>query len=122
MAVQDGPNWPILALAVIGMGLSGYLTYSAWTLKQLAGCTEGSACDIVLSSPWATLFGMPTAFWGFLTYALLAAIAWNKRTEAQWKTAWLVSLFGVLYSLYLTGVSLLFAGRGLSLLFDIAWD
>ena len=48
---------------------------------------------------------MPTSFWGFLTYALLAAIAWNKRTQAQWKTAWLVSLFGVLYSLYLTGIS-----------------
>jgi len=105
-AAQGGPNWPILALAIIGMGLSGYLTYSAWALKQLAGCTEGSACDIVLSSQWSTLFGMPTAFWGFLTYVLLAAIAWNKRTEAQWKTAWLVSLFGVLYSLYLTGISL----------------
>ena len=105
-AAQDGPNWPILGLAVIGMGVSGYLTYSAWALKQLAGCTEGSACDIVLSSQWSMLFGMPTSLWGFLTYALLAAIAWNKRTEAQWKTAWLVSFFGVLYSLYLTGVSL----------------
>jgi uncharacterized membrane protein len=102
---QDGPNWPIFALAVIGMGLTGYLTYSAWAVKQLAGCVEGSACDVVLSSQWATLFGMPTAFWGFLTYLLLAAIAWNKRTAAQWKAAWFVSLFGVLYSLYLTVVS-----------------
>jgi uncharacterized membrane protein len=102
---QDGPNLPILALAIIGMGLSGYLTYAAWSLKQLAFCTAGSGCDVVLSSPWSSLFGMPTSFWGFLTYALLAAIAWNKRTAAQWKTAWCVSLFGVLYSLYLTGVS-----------------
>jgi uncharacterized membrane protein len=103
---HDGPNWPILALAVIGMGLSGYLTYAAWTAKQLAGCVEGSACDAVLSSQWATLLGMPTSFWGFLTYALLAAIAWNKRTAAQWKAVWFVSLFGVLYSVYLTAVSL----------------
>jgi uncharacterized membrane protein len=101
----DGPNWPILALAVIGMIVSGYLTYSAWALKQLAFCTEGSACDVVLSSQWATLFGMPTSFWGFLTYALLAAIAWNKRTVAQWKAAWFIALFGVLYSIYLTAVS-----------------
>jgi uncharacterized membrane protein len=105
MPVQDGPNWPIFGLAVIGMGLAGYLTYAAWTLEQVAFCTEGSACDVVLSSQWATLFGMPTAFWGFLTYALLAAVAWNKRTEAQWKTAGLIAFFGVLYSLYLTGVS-----------------
>jgi uncharacterized membrane protein len=101
----DGPNWPILVPAVIGLGLSGYLTYSAWALRQVAGCVEGSACDVVLSSQWATLFGMPTSFWGFLTYALLAAIAWNKRTPAQWKAAWFVALFGMLYSLYLTGVS-----------------
>jgi uncharacterized membrane protein len=102
---QDGPNWPILAPAVLGMALSGYLTYSAWAVKQVAGCVEGSACDVVLSSSWATLFGLPTSFWGFLTYALLAAIAWNKRTPAQWKAAWVVALFGVLYSVYLTAVS-----------------
>ena len=105
-AIPDGPNWPILALAVIGMGLSGYLTYAAWTLKQVAGCTEGSACDVVLTSQWSTLFGVPTSLWGFFTYALLAAVAWNKRTEAQWKTAWWVAIFGVFYSLYLTGVSI----------------
>jgi len=103
--IPDGPNWPILALAIIGMGLSGYLTYAAWTLKQVAFCTEGSACDVVLTSQWSTLFGVPTSLWGFLTYALLAAVAWNKRTAAQWKTAWLVAIFGVFYSVYLTGVS-----------------
>jgi uncharacterized membrane protein len=105
VVAQDGPNWPIFALAVVGMGLSGYLTYAAWTLKQLAGCTEGSACDVVLSSQWATLFGVPTSLWGFFTYALLAAVAWNKRTATQWKAAWLVATFGVVYSLYLTGIS-----------------
>jgi uncharacterized membrane protein len=104
-AEQGGPNWPILSLGVIGMGVSGYLTYSAWALKQVAGCTEGSACDIVLSSQWATLLGLPTSFWGFFTYALLAAVAWNKRTVAQWKATWFIALFGVLYSVYLTAIS-----------------
>jgi uncharacterized membrane protein len=105
-AAQPGPNLPILVLAIIGMGLSGYLTYAAWSLKQLAGCVVGGSCDVVLSSQWSTLFGMPTSFWGFLTYALLAAVAWNKRTAAQWKTVWCISLFGVLYSVYLTSVSI----------------
>jgi hypothetical protein len=50
---------------------------------------------------------MPTSFWGFLTYALLAAIAWNKTTPSQWKMAWTVTIIGLLYSLYLTGVSLI---------------
>ena len=105
-ALKDGPNWPLFGLALIGMALTAYLTVTAWQEKLVAGCTVGSACDAVLSSRWSSLFGMPTAFWGFLTYALLAAIAWNKRSDSQWKFAWIVSLFGMLYSLYLTSVSL----------------
>jgi len=104
--VKDAPNWPLLGLAVIGMVLAAYLTVMAWQEKLVAFCAAGSACDAVLSSRWSTLFGMPTSFWGFLTYALLAAIAWNKRSESQWKIAWIISLFGLLYSLYLTWVSL----------------
>jgi len=104
--VKDAPNWPMLGLAVIGMVLAAYLTVMAWQEKLVAFCAAGSACDAVLSSRWSTLFGMPTSFWGFLTYALLAAIAWNKRSESQWRVAWIISLFGLLYSLYLTWVSL----------------
>ena len=103
--LKDGPNWPLFVLALIGMMLSGYLTYSAWQEKLVAGCTVGSACDVVLNSRWSTLFGMPTSFWGLLTYAALAAIAWNKAADLQWKAAWILSLFGLLYSLYLTSVS-----------------
>jgi uncharacterized membrane protein/glutaredoxin len=101
------PNWLILALALAGMLLSGYLTYSAWQGQSVAGCTVGSACDVVLNSRWSKLLGMPISFWGFLTYALLGAIAWNKTTPSQWKMAWTVTIVGLLYSLYLTGVSLI---------------
>lgn len=103
--LSSGPNWPLFVLALIGMAVSAYLTYAAWQGKLVAGCTVGSACDAVLNSRWSTLFGMPTSFWGFLTYALLAAIAWNKRADNQWKFAWTVAVFGLLYSLYLTSVS-----------------
>jgi uncharacterized membrane protein len=105
--IKQAPNWPILALALAGMLLSGYLTYSAWQGQSVAGCTVGSACDVVLNSRWSRLLGLPTSFWGFLTYALLAAIAWNKTTPSQWKMAWTVTVVGLLYSLYLTGVSLI---------------
>jgi uncharacterized membrane protein/glutaredoxin len=104
---KQHPNWPILALAIAGMILSGYLTYSAWQGQSVAGCTVGSACDVVLNSRWSRLLGMPISFWGFLTYTLLAAIAWNKTTPSQWKMAWTVTIVGLLYSLYLTGVSLI---------------
>jgi uncharacterized membrane protein len=103
--LRDGPNWPLFALAIIGLALSGYLTFTAWAGKSVAFCTEGAGCDVVLNSRWSTLFGMPTSFWGFLTYALLAAVAWNRHADNQWRWAWVISLFGLFYSLYLTSIS-----------------
>jgi uncharacterized membrane protein len=104
--IRKTPNWPLFGLALIGMALSAYLTFSAWQGKQVAFCAAGGGCDVVLSSRWSTLFGLPTSLWGFLMYAALAAVAWNKRADTQWKFAWVISLFGLLYSLYLTSVSL----------------
>ena len=100
------PNWPLLGLALMGMGLTGYLTLTAWSRQAVAWCPVRSGCDVVLSSRWARLFGLPTSFWGFLAYASLAGIAFIKRGDTHWKLAWVVSLFGVLFSGYLTVVSL----------------
>ena len=100
------PNWPLFALALVGMALTGYLTATAWSGQTVAGCAAGSGCDLVLASRWSKLFGLPVSFWGFLAYASLAAIAFVKRSDLHWKLAWVVALFGVFYSIYLTSVSL----------------
>ena len=88
---NKAPNWPLFSLALIGMVLSGYLTFNAWQGKLVAFCTEGAGCDVVLNSRWSTLFGVPTSFWGFLTYALLAAVAWNKNAADRWRWTWTIS-------------------------------
>jgi uncharacterized membrane protein/glutaredoxin len=88
------------------MAVTGYLTFTAWQGKLAAFCSEGAGCDVVLNSRWSTLFGMPTSFWGFLTYSLLAAVAWNRHVASQWRWTWVVSLGGLLFSLYLTAISL----------------
>ncbi|HEY2383194.1 MAG TPA: vitamin K epoxide reductase family protein [Terriglobia bacterium] len=103
---RTSPNWPLLALSVIGMLLTSYLTWTHWTGNSVKGCTVGSSCDIVLSSQWATLLGFPTSAWGFLAYASLAAIAFIKRADRHWWAAWGVAFFGLVYSAYLTTVSL----------------
>lgn len=100
-----GPHWPLFILAAAGMALSGYLTFTAWQGSLAAFCTEGAGCDVVLNSRWSTLFGMPTSFWGFLAYGLLAAVAWNHDATNRWRWAWVISLLGLSYSLYLTGIS-----------------
>src|ERR1700719_4403768 len=108
--LRSEPNWPLLVLSVIGIGVTSYLSYTEWTGSQLKGCAVGSSCDIVLSSRWATLLGMPTAFWGLLAYATLLASVFIKRAHLHWFSAWGVAFFGVLYSAYLTTISLTVLG------------
>jgi uncharacterized membrane protein len=100
------PNVPVLALSVVGMAIAGYLTYTGWSGGLAAFCGPGEGCDIVQSSRWATFLGLPTAFWGLVTYAALAVVAWREpRAAVQWHWASLVAMAGWSVSVYLTGVS-----------------
>ncbi len=101
------PNWPLLILSAAGAALAGFLTVSTLMEAELPFCTAGSPCDLVQSSRWAFLLGAPIAFWGFLTYGVLALIAYRVRNpELHWKFSWTVSLIGLGVSLYLTWASL----------------
>jgi uncharacterized membrane protein/glutaredoxin len=105
-SLRTAPNWPLVALSVAGMLLTGYLAWTALGGEPVKGCGIGSACDIVLNSQWSKFLGLPTALWGFLAYAALAATAFVKRVDRHWQYAWPIALFGILYSGYLTVVSL----------------
>jgi uncharacterized membrane protein len=101
------PNRPLLALALLGMALAGYLSVTAWLKTTPAYCTEGSGCDLVQNSRWGSLLGLPIAFWGFLAYAALGHIAWRVRNpEWHWKLSWLIAFAGLGISVYLTAISL----------------
>ena len=104
--LRTSPNWPLLALSVLGILLTSYLAWTSFSGGSVKGCTAGSGCDIVLTSRWASLFGLPTAFWGLLAYAGLGGIAFVRRVDKHWSYAWTAAFFGVLYSVYLTIVSL----------------
>ncbi len=105
-ALRPGPNWPLLALSCLGIALTGYLSWTAFSGGPVQGCAAGGGCDLVLNSRWATLLGLPTALWGLAAYAGLAAIAFVRRVDQHWSYAWTAAFFGVCYSVYLTVVSL----------------
>jgi len=101
------PNWPVLLLALAGMALTAYLSATSWLKAAPAFCADGSSCDLVQSSRWGSLLGLPMAFWGFLGYAALGHIAYRVRNAAwHWKAAWTLSLVGLAVSIYLTAVSI----------------
>jgi uncharacterized membrane protein len=104
--LRSAPNWALLAISIAGMALTSYLTFTSWSGGSVRGCSAGSGCDVVLTSRWATMFGLPTAFWGFLAYAGLAGIAFIKPAGKHWRYAWTAAFLGFAYSVYLTTVSL----------------
>jgi len=96
----------ILALAGLGVLLTGYLTLVAWFGAHPAYCGADSECDLVQSSRWSTLFGMPMSLWGLATYALLAALAWRLRAKASaWRPTLFVAGIGAGVSWFLTLIS-----------------
>lgn len=96
----------LLVLAGAGILLTVYLTYGAWFDEHPAFCGEGSGCDVVQTSRWSTFLGVPMAFWGLLTYAGIAALAWRSRRKPSSATALLVvAVAGFAISAYLTVIS-----------------
>jgi uncharacterized membrane protein len=102
---QPLDNW-LLGLALAGIALTSYLTFVAWFGDHPAYCGADSECGLVQQSRWSTLLGLPTAFWGLLTYALLGRLLWRLRARpSAWRLALTVATVGAGVSWYLTAVS-----------------
>ena len=99
----------LLALAVAGLGISSYLTYTHWAHASVA-CGGLGSCTEVNNSKYAEVAGLPVAFLGALSYLALIASAlawlWWRPSGLAWPVMffWGLSLIGTLYSAYLTYV------------------
>ena len=105
------PNAPraliLLILTFVGIALTTYLSYTALFGTHPAFCSEGSGCDLVQSSRWATFLGIPMATWGLFTYLVLAALAWRLRTKPRsWTPLLFIAVGGFGVSAYLTVISI----------------
>ncbi len=102
------PVWVIPALALLGIGVAGYL-YFVESNQVEAVCGPVGDCNSVQQSPYATLFGvLPVGLLGLIGYALLL-LAWamqvfGPKNLRSWAAlaVWGMALFGTLFSIYLT--------------------
>jgi uncharacterized membrane protein len=105
-AVPRGrPDWIVVALALIGLGIAGYLTALKLGGNQPFLCRDGSGCDIVQASRYSLLAGVPTAMWGAALFLAIAVLAAMPRTVRRWQTAFMLASAAVAFSLYLTYLS-----------------
>jgi uncharacterized membrane protein len=97
----------VLLLALVGIGVSGYLTYSRWFDKSVV-CAGFHSCEAVAQSSYSHMGPIPVALLGALGYAVLFAVAafWLRVGDrwGDWPLllVWGMALGGVAYSVYLT--------------------
>jgi uncharacterized membrane protein len=89
-----------IVLAVLGVGVAGYLTYVHY--RGIAPiCAVGHGCEKVQSSSWSKLAGVPVALLGLIGYlGILASLF--VRGEAGRMAGALLALAGAGFSAYLT--------------------
>ncbi|HUO64783.1 MAG TPA: vitamin K epoxide reductase family protein [Terriglobales bacterium] len=108
--VKGRPDWIVVVLALLGLGVAGYLTALKLGGNQAFLCRDGSGCDIVQASRYSLLAGVPTAMWGAGLYAAIAVLAAMPRTVRRWQSAFMLVSGAVAFSLYLTYLSIFVIG------------
>ena len=100
------PDRVMLALAVLGLLITGYLAWTAGSGSASAFCTADGGCEAIQRSGWSTLLGVPMALWGFGLYALVALVSLSRKASPllRWQRQWRLVLLGLAISVYLTGV------------------
>lgn len=96
------------AIALAGIGVSGYLTYTHYADRSVA-CAVVHGCQTVQQSEYSKLAGVPIALLGGLLYVglLSSSVGWALRGLWWWGLgAWFLALTGVAYSAYLTYLEL----------------
>ncbi|MCB9662736.1 MAG: thioredoxin domain-containing protein [Alphaproteobacteria bacterium] len=83
---RDLALWLLLPLMLAGSAIGVYMARhhevelyggEAYAGEELVGCveTEGVSCDVVNTSPWSEVLGVPTFAWAIPTYLLVAVLA-----------------------------------------------
>ena len=89
-----------IVLALIGLGVAGYLTYVHYEgIKSVCGL--GGDCEKVQTSEWSDLAGVPVALLGLIGYVTILVTLFVEREEALIAAA-LVAWVGFGFSAYLT--------------------
>ena len=71
-----GILWIARGLALVGFLDATYLTATHYSVGSLA-CGPGGGCDIVTTSQYATIVGVPVALLGLIYYVVVNLIVWT---------------------------------------------
>ena len=107
-----GRNWlyiASLALVVIGICISGYISYTRLTNTSVQ-CVESGAfnCELVQSSTYSKIAGIPIAYLGFLTYLVLGGLLLLQNRIAFLRSYGVMLQFGIVLFAFLFSMWLVY--------------
>jgi uncharacterized membrane protein len=103
----DWLRWMSLILAGLGVADAIYLTWIKIQRETALFCVPGGGCDIVNTSPYSELAGIPIAVFGLGMYlVILAILLVDDRWAYGRQAVFGLALTGTLYSAYLTYLEL----------------
>ena len=88
----------VAGLALVGLGIAGYLTYTRYSGARIVCATGG--CETVQRSSYSTVAGAPVAVLGLVAYAFifLTALGTSELARVAGATA---AIVGVLFAAWL---------------------
>ena len=98
-----------LILVVIGLLISGYLSYVKLADIEVL-CTEDGSfrCDVVQNSTYAEMFGIPVAYLGFLSYVVIGLLLVLQERIAFLQENGIILTFGVVFVAFLFSMYLVY--------------
>lgn len=93
--------------SIVGLGVSTYLTYIHYAnAKSFCDLSETVSCDIVTTSIYSEVFGVPMSVLGIGYFGVVLFLALFKKTKEIFKYILLLSGFVLMPSFYLTGIEI----------------
>jgi uncharacterized membrane protein len=101
MVSRRGLKITMIALTVIGLGVASYLTYVHYAGIKPA-CSLGGSCELVQTSAYSHLAGVPVALMGLIGYVSILLLLLLPQTETTRFATVAVTTVGFGFSAYLT--------------------
>lgn len=97
----------ISSLAVIGLAIMVYLTYIHYAeTRSFCDISETVSCDVVTTSIYSEIFGLPVSLLGLFYFGFVLYLVWFNKKPEVFRLIFLVTLFVLMPSLYLSATEL----------------
>ena len=116
--IKNSYRYFIAILAVIGLAIMSYLTYIHYAnVKSFCDISAEVSCDVVTTSIYSEIFGIPVSVLGLLYFAVVLVVSLAKKNLHFFQLIFFATIFALIPSLYLTLTEVLFI-KSFFLLFE----